>query len=83
MGRRPKLRTCDCCGEAKMTTAFSWNYGRRMYRPTCRSCGNWERLLIKQFGKKYPSGTPPKPWDSKAWRTKQQKSGALLDKVWR
>jgi hypothetical protein len=49
-GAPPKARICNCCGEAKATSAFSWNQGIHEYVKTCRECGQWLFLFRKVFG---------------------------------
>ena len=45
------LRICTCCGEPKLTTAYTHNGPKKTYSPTCRDCGIWLFLFRQVFGK--------------------------------
>jgi len=44
-----KLRTCTCCGEAKLSRDFTFVNGH--YTATCRECGQWLTLFRQAFGR--------------------------------
>jgi hypothetical protein len=49
--KTPTIRTCNCCGKAKILKAFSHSGAAVGYAKHCRECGVWLALFRKAFGK--------------------------------
>ncbi|NVN99265.1 MAG: hypothetical protein HXX17_08075 [Geobacteraceae bacterium] len=62
-----KLRVCNCCGESKKTSDYSWNQHRRDYIKNCKECGQWLFLLRKVFG-------PTRDWSKNRANQRQREN---------